>query len=64
MSLIEYQQIKFVSGPFAGLLGRTRLKVEGSTNWWVEVMIAGRPVQREVTIEEIEPINGWPDAED
>lgn len=56
MSLGEYRQIKFVSGPFAGLLGKTLRPVADSTDWYVEVMIAGRPVVRQVTVEEIEAL--------
>lgn len=57
MQLTGYQQIQFVSGPFAGLLGRTIGPVgDGDEKWYVEVMIAGRPVMQEVPIEDVKPL--------
>lgn len=54
MSFEGYRQVQFVSGPFKGLLGRTLSPVgDGETSWYVEVMIAGKPVVREVLTEEI-----------
>ena len=53
--LEPYQQIKFVSGPFEGLLGKSLSKASDET-WYVQVMIAGNPVTREVKNEEIAPL--------
>lgn len=50
-----YEQIQFVSGPFAGLLGRT-LGPAGETTWYVEVNIANRPVVQEVPVEDFKPL--------
>ncbi len=56
MQLSEYQQIKFVSGPFEGLMGKTLSPVAGTENWYVEVKIGGRPVVQEVPTADIAPL--------
>lgn len=56
MSLAEYQQIKFVSGPFEGLIGKTLSRVADTENWYVEVKIGGRPVVQEVPESDIAPL--------
>lgn len=56
MSFTEYQQIKFVSGPFEGLTGKTLAPVVETENWYVEVKIGGRPVVQEVPESDIAPL--------
>lgn len=56
MSLSEYQQIRFVSGPFEGLTGKTLSPVSDTENWYVEVKIGGRPVVQEVPEADIAPL--------
>lgn len=56
MQFEQYRQIQFISGPFTGLLGRTLSPVDKEaedSNWYVEVMIAGRAVVREVPASDI-----------
>lgn len=57
MQLDQYRQIQFVAGPFKGLLGRTLSPVNSedeNSSWYVEVMIAGRPVVREVPAADVQ----------
>lgn len=56
MSLAEYQRIKFISGPFEGLTGKTLSPVVDTENWYVEVKIGGRPVVQEVPESDIAPL--------
>lgn len=57
MQIEGYTPIQFVSGPFAGLLGKTLSPVGGGdTKWYVEVNIAGRPVVQEVEITDFSPL--------
>lgn len=56
MSLSEYQQIRFISGPFEGLTGKTLSPVVDTENWYVEVNIGGRPVVQEVPESDIAPL--------
>lgn len=56
MSFTEYQPIKFVSGPFEGLTGKTLSPVVETENWYVEVNIGGRPVVQEVPEADISPL--------
>lgn len=57
MQLKGYQQVKLVSGPFSGLLGKTLNAVgdaEKAEKWYVEIMLGGRPVIQEIPTEHIE----------
>lgn len=56
MPLSEYQQIRFISGPFEGLTGKTLSPVVDTENWYVEVNIGGRPVVQEVPGADIAPL--------
>lgn len=58
MQLEGYTPIQFVSGPFAGLLGKTLGPIDGgeTNKWYVEVNIAGRPVIQEVEITDFSPL--------
>lgn len=56
MSFSEYQQIRFISGPFEGLMGKTLAPVADTENWYVEVKISGRPVVQEVPEADIAPL--------
>jgi transcription antitermination factor NusG len=56
MSFAEYQPIKFVSGPFEGLTGKTLSAVPDTENWYVEVKIGLNPVIQEVPESDIAPL--------
>lgn len=57
MQFEGYRQVQFISGPFKGLLGKTLSPVDKDdedSNWYVEIMIGGRPVVREVSAADIQ----------
>lgn len=56
MQFEGYRQVQFIAGAFNGLLGKTLSPVDKDdedSNWYVEIMIGGRPVVREVPASDI-----------
>lgn len=55
-NLSPYQRIKFVNGPFKGLLGKTLTQVKGSSDWHVDIDFGGRSAIRVVSEEDIDKL--------